>query len=77
MYMHEHISGRTGIVQDIVPLAILVILTPGLLINYIFGRFQHAPQGFLDASAYDWPTWIMSIAVWAALLFLRSRIKKH
>ncbi len=63
------------LIRDIIPLAILIILAPGLLLNQILGRFQHAPHGFLDASIRDWLTWVVSMAVWTVLVFLWSKVK--
>jgi len=76
MLMYVNPVHTVNLLRYIIPLAILVILAPGLLLNCMIGRFHNAPKGFFDASVRDWPTWVISISTWALLLFLWSRVQK-
>ena len=56
--------------------SLFVLLSPGLLMNWMSGRFDNDSNGFFLASAQDWITWTVSLSVWVFLGLLSFMFKK-
>ena len=65
------------IVGVILAAVVLLILSPGIVVNLIMGRFKNDPQGFLWASVLDAQTWIVSLSVWVFLLCMLYVVKRR
>lgn len=51
----------------------LLFLSPGIAVNWLLGRFERDIRSVIGASIADWPTWLMSGALWALLISLVVR----
>ena len=59
----------------ILAVVVLAILSPGLLLNWMTGRFENNSDGFLLASLQDWVTWAVSLSAWASLALLIFKLR--
>jgi len=50
--------------------AVLLVLSPGIIINWMRGRYKGRPEGVIKASVRDWQTWLISLPIAAAVLFV-------
>jgi hypothetical protein len=71
-------EGSNIVVALVILIAVIAILSPGLLVNFLFGRHHDSPEGLLSFSLSDGFTWIFSIITWASLgiIYLVKRIEK-
>ncbi len=52
----------------------LLLLAPGLAVNWLFGRF--AGPKFLEASIQDAATWIISIGFWVSIFIAYKSLRR-
>lgn len=50
--------------------AVLLVLSPGIIINWMRGRYKGRPEGVIKASVRDWQTWLISLPIAAAVFFI-------
>ena len=54
-------------------IAALVLLSPGIIINGLRGRYKNSPHNLLRSAVNDWQTWLISLPfVVTAFILLRS-----
>jgi len=63
----------------ILGLVLLIVLAPGMLVNYFTGRLPGHPHGtaFIHDSAGDWVTWVISLFFWGGCLALCLKVKRE
>ena len=50
--------------------AVLLVLSPGIIINWMRGRYKGRPEGVIKASVRDWQTWLISLPIAATVFFV-------
>jgi hypothetical protein len=60
-----------------------LFLSPGLIFDWVLGRFNDSPKGLFQAAIQDGQTWLYSLLFWVivstaiVLLYLRSRARQQ
>lgn len=68
-----------GVLFAILGILILILLAPGILVNYLTDRLPSHPHGlaFVAASARDWLTWVISLFFWGGCVAMCIKVKKQ
>ena len=45
----------------------IILIGPGILVNWGLGRFIQTKDGLILSSLSDWPTWLISVGIWILL----------
>ena len=67
-------SLRLALMLAILAACGLLLLSPGIIINALRGRYRHTPENILWASLSDWQTWAIAVPISATALTILSLV---